>query len=114
MPKPTYYNERHPRRSYTYQETVSKIQAGDNPNVFRISLAMIGSIKVRGWNQKLRFGDENTDFLEWTKRTNPKTAITVVISKDIVGDYFIVFKGQIRNIFPNNIHIFFRIKRKSR
>ena len=92
VPKPTYYNERHPRRSYTYQETVSKIQAGDNPNVFRISLAMIGSIKVRGWNQKLRFGDENTDFLEWTKRTNPKTAITVVISKDIVGDYFIVFK----------------------
>ena len=88
---PTYYNDLHPRRSYTYQETLSKIQVGENPNVFRMNLTIIGSVKVRGWNQKLRFGNESTDFLEWSS-ANPKTNITVTISKDTVGDYFIVFK----------------------
>ena len=88
---PTYYNDLHPRRSYTYQETLSKIQVSENPNVFRINLTIIGSVKVRGWNKKLRFGNESTDFLEWSS-ANPKTNITVTISKDTVGDYFIVFK----------------------
>lgn len=88
---PTYYNDLHPRRSYTYQETLSKIQVGENPNVFRMNLMIIGSVKVRGWNQKLRFGNESTDFLEWSS-ANPKTNITITISKDTVGDYFIVFK----------------------
>lgn len=90
--KPKYYNDLHPRRSYTYQESISKIRFGENPNVFRINLAMIGSVKVRGWNKKLRFEDEKTDFRGWTETADPKTMITVVVSKDIVGDYFIVLK----------------------
>ena len=56
-----------------------------------INLAKIGSVKVRGWNRKLRFDDENTDFLKWAV-SNQKTKITVIVSKDEVGDYFIVFK----------------------
>ncbi len=89
--KPRYYNDDHPRRSYTYQESTSKIRSTENPNVFRINLAIIGNVKVRGWNQKLRFGNESTDFLKWAQ-TAPKTSITVTIKKDAVGDYFIVFK----------------------
>lgn len=91
LQKPTYYTELHPRRSYSYQETLSKIELGENNKVFRFNLSLIGKVKVRGWNQKLRFGDENTDFLQWATQ-NPREKITVVVSKDTVGDYFIVFK----------------------
>lgn len=89
--KPRYYNELHPRLSYTYQETLSKVQASENKNVFYITLATIGRVKVRGWNQKLRFMDESTDFLQWAA-ANPKEKITVTVSKDLTGDYYIVFK----------------------
>lgn len=89
--KPRYYNELHPRLSYTYQEALSKIQVGENRNVFHINLAIIGSVKVRGWNQKLRFGDSETDFLAWAVN-HPKEMITVTVSKDMAGDYYIVFK----------------------
>lgn len=89
--KPTYYTELHPRRSYCYQEPLSKIEQGENNKVFRFNLSLIGKVKVRGWNQKLRFENENTDFLQWASQ-NPATKITVVVSKDTVGDYFLVFK----------------------
>lgn len=97
--KPVYYTEQHPRLSYTYQETLSKIQTANYaelnpPNAFRINLANIGSVKVRGWNKKIRFGDEQTDFLQWAQR-NPKEKITVVVSRDLVGDYYVVFKVKV-------------------
>ena len=91
--KPRYYNERHSRLSYTYSETLSKIQATDNRRVFRINLALVGSVKVRGWNQKIRFENEQNDFLMWAAENKSKK-ITVTISRDLVGDYFIVFKIQ--------------------
>jgi putative transposase len=86
---PQYYNERHPRLSYTYQESLN-VEFGENKNVFHIKLSKIGLIKVRGWNRKLRFENETTDFLHWAKSSSEK--ITVVVSKDTVGDYYIVFK----------------------
>lgn len=95
MQKPTYYNELHPRNSYSYQETLSKIkfeksESGTLPHAFRMNLLRIGNVKVRGWNKKLRFEDEQTDFIKWCEG-NPKTKITVVVSRDNAGDYFIVF-----------------------
>ena len=89
--KPRYYNDLHPRLSYTYQEALGKIRAGGNRKVLFISLALIGEVKVRGWNQKLRFGDEETDFTAWVS-AHPNEKITVTVSRDLVGDYFIVFK----------------------
>lgn len=89
--KPRYYNERHPRLSYTYQEANSKIRSGENRKVLFINLALIGKVKLRGWNQKLRFGDEETDFAAWVE-ANPKEQMTITVEKDLVGDYFIVFK----------------------
>lgn len=89
--KPTYYNERHPRHSYSYQEPLSKIKLSNNPNVFHFDLSRIGLVKVRGWNKKLRFINEETDFLKWAS-SNPKEKITVTVNKDFVGDYYIIFK----------------------
>lgn len=89
--KPKYYTERHPRLSYTYQEKLSKLHPTENRNTFRFSLNKIGDVKVRGWNKKLRFEDENTDFLQWAA-LHKKETITVIVSRDTVGDYFIVFK----------------------
>ncbi|MDY2810078.1 MAG: transposase, partial [Candidatus Faecousia sp.] len=92
--KPKYYNDLHPRLSYTYQESISKIQPGENVKAFWINLSKLGPVKVRGWNQKLRFGveDAELDFLTWAKQADPKTKLTVTVSRDKVGDYFIVFK----------------------
>lgn len=89
--KPTYYNEWHTRLSYSYSESLSKIQPTDNPKMFRINLAMIGAVKVRGWNPKIRFENEQDNFLVWASANKSKT-ITVTVSRDLVGDYFIVFK----------------------
>ena len=101
--EPNYYSKGKPRRSYTYQETMSKIATGDNPQVFWINLAKIGKVKVRGQYRDIRF-DENGEvsFLEFAK-SNPKTKVTVTISKDNCGDYYICFK-------LSNVYKKFRIK----
>lgn len=95
--KPKYYNDLHPRLSYTYQESISKIQPGENVKAFWINLSKLGPVKVRGWNPKLRFGndEEELDFLAWARQADPKTMLTVTVSRDKVGDYFIVFKIKV-------------------
>ena len=90
--KPQFYNKKHPRHSYSYQETYGKIKTSDNQNVIYIDLAKIGLCKVRGWNKRIRF-DENgeIDFREFCTEQK-KNSITVNVSKDNCGDYWIVFK----------------------
>ena len=93
-----YYNKKHRRKSYTYQISLkSAISFSDNNNVFYITLgAARGTkvkhkIKVRGWNQKLRFDESYTlNFLDYAKCLNKR--ITVTVSRDDCGDYYIVFK----------------------
>lgn len=91
--KPMFYNKKKPRTSYSYQEGYSKITFSDNDNVAYISLAKIGNCKVRGWNKKIRF-DENgtTDFADFCKEQASGKKVTVTVSKDNCGDYWIVFK----------------------
>lgn len=92
--KPGYYTEKDPRRSYTYQELASKISRSpkNNRNVFFINLMKIGNCKVRGWNQNIRFGEnQEYDFLEWAEN-NKNKQITITVSKDNCGDYWVVFK----------------------
>lgn len=90
--KPNYYHKSHPRRSYTYQETFSKIRAGSNPKVFYITLAKVGEIKVRGWNPGIRFDEAGVvDFLQYAME-HPKERFSITVSKDNCGDYFICFK----------------------
>lgn len=100
--EPHYYSKSHPRKSYTYQQYCSSISFSENKNVLYINLAKVGTVKVRGWNQKIRF--DNTykeDFCKYVIN-NPKHLITVTVSKDNCGDYWICFK--LKNIYkPINI-----------
>lgn len=89
---PFFYGRRKDRTSYTYQETCSKVSSTENKNVCRINLARIGSVKIRGWNRRLRFGAEQQyNFVEWMQK-NSKQHLTITISKDACGDYYICFK----------------------
>lgn len=92
--KPQFYNQKHPRRSYSYQETFGKFTAGDNKNVMYVNLMKIGICKIRGVNQKIRF-DENgeVDFAEYCAIHN-NDRVGVTISKDNCGDYWICLKLQ--------------------
>lgn len=89
-----YYSQKKPRRSFAYQFTTSNICQTDNPNTLLIRLASkndeIGCVKIRGWNQKLRFDDEHqVGFAEWA--TSESRIITIRMTKDVCGDYWIVF-----------------------
>ena len=90
--KPLFYSKRHPRTSYTYQETCGKVEESENKNVLYITLNKLGRCKIRGWNQKIRF-DENgsVNFVDYCK-AEKKKQITVTISVDTCGDYWICFK----------------------
>jgi len=90
--KPLYYNSRHPRTSYTYQETCSKIEESENHNVLYITLNKIGRCKIRGWNQKIRFDEAGAvNFPDYCKIDKNKK-LTVTISVDNCGDCWICFK----------------------
>lgn len=58
--KPMYYNKEKPRRSYSYQETYSKMTFSDNDNVAYINLAKIGVLF------RLNFGEDAL----WKTKTN--------------------------------------------
>ena len=89
--KPHYYCKKKPCMSYTYQETLSKINIKSDKVLF-ITLNGIGNTKVRGWNTKIRF-DNGCGFDEYIKN-NPRKQITVNISKNKCGDYYISLKLQ--------------------
>jgi hypothetical protein len=89
--KPNYYSKGHPRTSYTYQEGLSKITP-NSKKCFYITLTKIGTVKVRGWNNDLRFGtNQDMNFVEYAQ-FNKKGKVTVTVKKDSCGDYWIIFK----------------------
>lgn len=91
---PNYYNKKHPRTSYSYQETFGKISCHNNENTLYINLAKIGVCKIRGWNKNIRFDSNGIiDFLSYIT-INKKKQVGITISKDNCGDYWICFKLQ--------------------
>lgn len=91
--KAPYYSQKHPRRSYTYQETLSKIIFNEiNDNVVHLNLNKVGRIKARGMKNYLRIlrFDEtcNMTFKEYCE-LHKRTAHLFTIKKDNCGDYFI-------------------------
>lgn len=91
---PTYYNSKHPRTSYSYQETFGKISCHGNKNALYINLAKIGICKLKGWNQNIRFDNNGViDFLSYIN-INKKKRVGITVSKDNCGDYWICFKLQ--------------------
>lgn len=92
--KPPFYSKKKPRNSYSYQDAFSKVSASNNHNMFYFSLAKIGTVKIRGWNEQLRFDQrQEQNFLEYAKE-NSKKQVTVTVSKDNCGDYWICFNLQ--------------------
>lgn len=91
---PTYYDSKHPRTSYSYQETFGKISCHGNKNALYINLAKIGICKLKGWNQNIRFDNNGViDFLSYIN-INKKKKVGITVSKDNCGDYWICFKLQ--------------------
>lgn len=86
-----YYTKSKPRRSYTNQEPLRKFEV-INDKVIKIRLAKVGRVKVRGFNNDIRFDAscEMTlrDFIE----LHPEKQITTTVVKDNCNDYWIVFK----------------------
>ena len=84
--KPFFYSTKKPRTSYSYQETFSKFSFSDtNKNILYINLNKLGKVKIRGWNQKIRF-DENCskDFASFIKEANNKEELGIDVGlKDI-------------------------------
>lgn len=97
--KPVYYNKKHPKKSYKYQDRMSKIILTDNPNVIKFNLAKVGTVKTRGlkgYAKILRFGENGQyDFYEFINNKlfmNEKGSekmIFVTVKKDNCGDYFL-------------------------
>lgn len=91
--KPPYYSKNHPRTSYSYQETFSKITfKKDNRNVIYFNLAKIGNVKARGMKgylEQLRFDlSGKMDFEEFVD-LHKKQRLLVTVKKDSCDDYFL-------------------------
>lgn len=95
--KPKFYNAKHPRRSYTYRDTFSKLSMEENNNVLYMNLQKIGLVKIRGWNKSIRFDKEGKiDFTEYVQQNKQERA-GFTISKDNCGDYWMSIK--LKNVF---------------
>lgn len=91
--KPVYYSKSHPRKSYTYQEALGKIQFNtENYNVVYLKLNKLGVVKARGFKgyyEKLRFDSTGTmTFIDYCEINNKK-AVDFKIKKDNCNDYFV-------------------------
>lgn len=86
-----YYNKSNPRRSYTYQEYLNKFTY-KNEKVLKVKLAKIGEVKVRGFNNSIRFDASCRMTFKDYIELNPRKLITTTVEKDNCNDYWIVFK----------------------
>lgn len=91
--KAPYYSKKHPRKSYTYQETLSKIIFNEtNDNVVHLNLNKVGRIKARGMKNYLRilrFDETCNMTLKEYCELHKRTAHLFTIKKDNCGDYFV-------------------------
>lgn len=86
-----FYNTEKPRRSF-FAQIPSKniILSPENPKVAHISIPKVGVIKARGFNNKLRFGDSGQyTYTEAIAQNTLPKKLSVRVSKDTCGDYFI-------------------------
>ena len=107
-----FYSKSKPRSSLTFQiaptsfyiktseETkrlTSNITEPYNRNVLYVDLGKFGEnkcgiVKIRGWNKNVRFDQTGKiDFISWLN-SNPKNKITMTITKDKCGDYYVCLK----------------------
>lgn len=91
--KPPYYSRKNPVRSYSYQETLSKILLSEtNENVVFFNLAKVGRIKARGMRDYLRilrFDPTCSMTFQDYITLNKRKKMLFTVKKDNCGDYFL-------------------------
>lgn len=91
--KPPYYSKKNPVKSYSYQETLSKITLSEtNENVVFFSLAKVGRIKARGMKDYLRilrFDSTCSMTFQDYINLNKKKRMLFTVKKDNCGDYLL-------------------------
>jgi len=93
--QPTYYSNKHPKRSFFIQVEANRFSFPENSKSVKVDLTKnkgnssmkdFGAMKIRGWRFDLLYGDDQkstfTDCFDDRK-------LSVFISKDNVGDYYI-------------------------
>lgn len=92
----TYYTKKKCRKSYTCYPQQNIITFTKNPKVIKVKLrskhySVDGEVKIRGFNNDLRFDSscmmEFHDYIE----ANPKKKLRITVSKNNCGEYYISF-----------------------
>lgn len=85
-----FYNAAHPRRSFLVQVPAKNISPSpDNGKVAWITIPKAGRMKARGFDQRLRFGEDGQYSYAGAIQSGWLTKnLTVQVSKDTCGDFF--------------------------
>lgn len=86
-----FYSSQKPRRSFFVQiDANNLIPSQDNEKVAWIKIPKVGKVKARGFNRKLWFGENGQyTYTEALQAGELPTGLSVRISKDTCGDYFV-------------------------
>lgn len=89
---PTYYSKKRQRNSFLVQATCSAFKTTGNKKSVKIQVNGVGLLKCRGFNNNILF-DDGRSFWDW-RSDNLKKALTVQVSKDNCGDYWVCISLQ--------------------
>lgn len=86
-----FYNAGKPRTSFLVQiRPDSLLPSADNPKVAWVTIPKVGRVKARGFNLKLRFGENGLhDYAEALAAGELPTQLSTRVSRDNCGDYFV-------------------------
>ena len=86
-----FYNAEKPRTSFFVQMESKKLSpSADNPKVAWVTIPKVGRIKARGFNRKLRLGENGLhDYAEALADGELPTQLSTRVSRDNCGDYFV-------------------------
>ena len=86
-----FYNSGKPRTSFLVQiPPCNLLPSSDNPKVAWITIPKVGRIKARGFNRRLRFGENGLhNYTEALAAGELPTQLSIRVSRDNCGDYFV-------------------------
>lgn len=86
-----FYNAEKPRTSFFVQMESKKLcPSPDNPKVAWVTIPKVGRVKARGFNRRLRFGENGLhDYAEALAAGELPTQLSIRVSRDNCGDYFV-------------------------
>ena len=91
-----FYKGKKKKKSFCTQITANKFIIDEDGRIYVTPSKELGTMRVRGWNDKLTFGPQNLTFFEYYKGSNK--ALSCRISKLVIGEneaeYYIVIKLQ--------------------